>query len=232
VAWGVSDIDHQSLQFLADGRLVTGWGAVLDGRPLSEALQVEREALGVVRPLRRLPRSRAEIIAAIEADPSISEEVRQRAIAAASDLSDESSGLVDQCWEVLAWPHRPSSILEMVERTGAAILRSRPREPWGRAVRGAALYRLGRDAESAGALPDAADLPERLTPPGWAERTLIYRALTLARLGRDEEARTILQKIDPDPKTNPLLPRDVTDLWAEAGAVIPDSGFPVNPFAQ
>ena len=219
------------LEFLPDGRLVTSWRCVLDGRPRAGAAREEREALGVVRRLREWPRTRGEVVAAIEADPTLSGPVRRRALAAASDLRDDPAVLLSDCWRLLNWPYRPAALYELALRTAGTVERGGQQRFEAGAARGAALYRLGRFPEAIESLGEdvLSSLPQSEKAVKFAR---LYRALTLARLGRVAEARAILSKPDPGPDLGPLLMTMVADLRAEADDLLRDVGLPADPFAR
>lgn len=78
-----------TLAFLNDGRLITGWGRVLDPRPLDRENRIEADALGLVRRLIRLPRSRGVLKEDIRSDTRLGARVRERVLAIVDSLLED-----------------------------------------------------------------------------------------------------------------------------------------------
>src|SRR5262249_18551542 len=90
--------DGQRLASTSLDHTVTIW----DARPLSPGAQVEREARSAVRLLFEKPLLKTEVLAALRADQSLSEPVRQQALAMAQRLRGDPDRLNSASWGIVS----------------------------------------------------------------------------------------------------------------------------------
>jgi WD40 repeat protein/serine/threonine protein kinase len=203
--------------FSADGTRLASAGEdgtvrLWDGRPLTPALQVEREAHGVVAFLGKQPLLRAEIVQRVRADPAISEPVRQEALHAAEFVQDDPERLNGAAWDVVKALGRDPAVYRQALQAAEAASRTAPENSSYLNTLGVAQYRVGRYAEAVTTLDRShalnmasgrkvllQDLGRVLMSPWQALRTRFWAyaepsdvailALAHARLGHADEAQ-------------------------------------------
>jgi WD40 repeat protein len=193
-------VDWTEPGFLADGRLILGWGRVLDPRPITDEIRDEREALALIRRLINPPRAREDVLAAIRAEQPLREPVRRRALTLASGLLDVPNELIESSQNRIEWPYTRAEDYHLVVGACEAVLRG---ENYGAEyyalealqMLGTAHYRLGEFKEALAALRRFEAARHASNGIRIFDGTIAYLALTLHRLGRASEAREALQTL-------------------------------------
>jgi hypothetical protein len=197
----------------------------------AEAIAPETEARELVANL-LLPdekgrwRTKAEMQRKIAADPSIREEVRRLASLQVGEVRRDILEKYRGDSVQLLDPNLPRSEYERMLEIAEEAIQTPPAEwkyKWDERLawntKGYAQYRLGEYDAALRSL-DEAERIRVATGEGPVEIPQVFRAMTLKRLGRAEEAQRSLQAaIDAKERDLDLVPLYV-NLWAEAKALV------------
>jgi hypothetical protein len=191
-----------NVAFSPDGlRLVATDGTVRvwDATPLTPELLVHREAYGVLNTLFTQPLLRDQVRTEVRNNATLSEPVRKQALALIDTWREETDPeryAHAARWAVLHYPHAPRRVYERALAQAHAACRLNPLSKSYRATRGMAFYRVGQYED---ALKDLlqGDQGELETP--------VYLAMTLHRLARPDEARSLLLRAQELLKKHPRV---------------------------
>jgi WD40 repeat protein/serine/threonine protein kinase len=203
-----------------DGRRCALWSPhagiwLVDARPLTPELQRQREAHNLVAYLFRQPMLKPDVVAFLRELKTISEPVRQEALALAQREEHDWEFLNRRSFGILVYadrtPEEYRKALKWAEEAQRLV-------PESRAVvntYGTALYRVGRYEEAAATLERALALNTKTG--AITSYDLLFLAMAQWQLGRHDQARATLQQArDPKARPNDVEPRH----WREAEALI------------
>jgi WD40 repeat protein len=155
-----------------------------------------RGALRLVQRLYAQPLLRPEVLAAIRADPALSEPVRRQALTLAEHHPENSSRLNDASWDVVRRPGADVAAYRLALRQAEAGCRGLPGRGGCLNTLGAAQYRLGMYREAVATLTEAYRLNATEAPRfGSAPVSLALLAMAHYRLDHREEARATLARL-------------------------------------
>jgi WD40 repeat protein len=167
-----------------------------DGRPLTPAAQVEREALGLVRFLYTQTLHKADVLARLRSDKAISEAVRQRALTLAGIWREHLADHNAASWAVVRQPGAEAAAYRLALGRMEEVCRLASDNPSYLRTLGVAQYRVGRYPEALESLTRADRLEQALspaTPPSPA--ALAFLAMAHHQLGQEEQAQASLTRL-------------------------------------
>jgi hypothetical protein len=153
--------------------------------------QMRYEAARLVEPLFAKPLLCSEVLAAIRADASLSELVRQEALALAETFPENASALNNASWAVVCQRNADAASYQQALRQAEAACRLAPDLATYRNTLGVAYYRVGRYPEAVAAL--------QKSRPGDASNgqhacDLYFLAMCHHRLGNAAKARKCFER--------------------------------------
>jgi WD40 repeat protein/serine/threonine protein kinase len=204
--------DGHHLAAASHNRPVMVW----DGRPLTPQLLIEREALGVVEFLFAKPLPRQDVLAHVRANTTISEPVRQQALALVDRFHEETDprlyataarALVRQKGLAPIWYQQALRQAEIACRLG--------RDPSFTTTLGMAQYRLGKYREAIDTLTRV-DGVNKGSPAA-----LAFLAMAQFQLGQKDKAKDNLTRLRDGLKKHEWVKDDeVQGFLREAAAVL------------
>jgi hypothetical protein len=197
-----------SVAFSPDGtRLAVGTGGrqvlVWDARPLTDELRAELNAVNLVASLFPEHPLNEDVIEALEADSTISESVRNKALDRARKRQMNHVLLNDQSWSVVRQPGLRPEKYQLALRFAEAACKLAPDSGVHLGTLGMAQYRVGKYAEAVETLSRSDEL--FLKCFGTSEpRDVAFQAMAHFKLGHADRANKLLEQFR-------LLMQ--TDLW-------------------
>jgi hypothetical protein len=183
---------------------------VVDARPPTPELRVQHQAQGLVAYLFRKQVVKEDVSPALLALRTISEPVREAALAQARQLENDADLINDVVSEVLPASDRPPEEYRRALRWAEEGARLAPDEGYVVQNVGIALYRVGRYEEAATVLRRTYEMnPKAGVNSQW---DLLFLAMAEAKLGRQDDAKATFKRVSP---------RAVrADVWREAQELI------------
>jgi WD40 repeat protein/serine/threonine protein kinase len=188
---GVAVSPDGGLLATAGGRDLTV--RVWDGRPMTEATRVEREAVDLLNFLFSRPLRKADVIAYLTSARSLHPEVRQTALGLAERYVDASDArtYTEAAWVVLRNPHANATVCRFALAQATAARDLAPADKRCRATLAVAQYRLGRFQKEF--LPKAVATLDESDPNDPVATAVL--AMTRFRLDQVDPARTSLGRL-------------------------------------
>ncbi|MCI0639578.1 MAG: protein kinase [Gemmataceae bacterium] len=209
------------------GRLASAGGKdltvrVWDGRPLSDATQLEQEAVDVLNFLFSRPLRKSEVISYLHSTPALRPAVRKLAVALAERYGDntDSKAFHDAAWRVLKHPFANATMCQFALSQMTAACELSPDNLQYRSALAAAQYRLGKFQKEF--IPKALATLKKCDAND--PTTMALLAMTQHWLDQKEEARATLARlrlVKQDPMAK--LGADAETLFQEAGLLIDGS---------
>jgi len=167
-----------------------GFATVLDARPLTPALQAEREALAVAAHLFDKPLTRDEVVAAVRADQTLTAAVRDATLSWAARWQEEPRPFDTAAWAVVSQPNESEARYRQALRWAETACRLSPEHTGYLTNLAVAQYRTGHYKEALGTLA-------RVTAKGEGDypANLSVQAMAHHRLGHRQEARDALARL-------------------------------------
>jgi WD40 repeat protein len=184
--------DGQWLLSLGERGVVNLW----DGRPLTDQLRIEREAVGLLDFLFCKPLPRQDVLDSIRGHPGISEAVRRQALALAGRFREEEDPdrYVAASRALVRQAHLPGPCYRQALCQAEAAVRLNPQSGAYLTTLGLAQYRVGRYEEALATLTRSDRL--NATPAGLStDADLAFLALSHLQLGHHDEARAALARL-------------------------------------
>lgn len=215
--------DGQRLVLAGDRNTV-----VLDARPLSEEVRVEREARGLVEFLAARPMLSSEIPREILKDTTISGLVRKKALNLAGKQRDDPWCLNKDSWSIVAWPSRMENVYRLALVAMENVCLREPKNAEYLTTLGAARYRLGQYPTALATLTKA-EYPTESHPA-----LLAFLAMTQHRLGQSAAKVTLdrLRAASKDPEGSWRSDDSSQALVLEAENLIDNPELPADVFAH
>lgn len=189
---------------------------IVDARRLTPELSLKRDAHNLVAHLVCKPMLKNELLEQLARMNTISEPLRQEALALAAAVEIPSWFLVLGAWDIVLYPDQPEDQYRRALRWIEEANRISPNDGEVLNELGIALYRLGRFKEAAEQLENAF----KINSPGYPATTagdLVFLAMAQHQLGREEDARkTLAQARGPGMMAGQISPH----VWREAEALI------------
>ena len=186
---------------------------IVDARPLTPELRRKLDAHNLIAHLVRKPMLKDEILDQLPKMKTISEPLRQEALALAAALENPSEILALAALDIVKYPDRSEDQYRRALRWLEEANWVSPNDEDVVETLGVALYRLGRFEEAAVTLKRSFDLNKTSDPVSENLLELIFLAMAQHRLGREEEARkTLAQARDPKVSRGTIS----SQLWREA----------------
>lgn len=186
-----------NLAISPDGRRLAGgswdWSvSIWDTGELTPEVLKSREALSLVRFLFDESLPRCDAIEAVRAEKTVSEELRERALALAADYPEDGYKLADAAWETARQPGDKPARFGLALRQAESACRLVPGD--GRLLRilGAVQYRLGRYRDAADTLAKGNRLNASRDKDS-EPVDLALRAMAHCRLGEREAAQRLMR---------------------------------------
>jgi WD40 repeat protein len=190
----------RSLAFTPDGQRLVLAGeegvTLVDGRPWTEPLAVQREALGLLDFLFSKPLPRADVLDIVRNHKGITEAVREQALVLAERFREEDSPqrYAEASRALVRGPSLPAVWYRQALRQAEVAVGLDPRNGAYLTTLGLAQYRLGRYEEALATLTRADRL--NATPAGLStDADLAFLALSHLQLGHHDEARAVLDRL-------------------------------------
>jgi hypothetical protein len=183
---------------------------------------VAHQAEQQVHALYAQPLLRPEVLARLRADPAHSEPVRQQALALAESVPENPGRLDGASRTVVRQPGAAPAAYRLALRQAEAACRLIPQGGNLLTTLGMAQYRVGQDREAVATLTQA-DRINSVAPNGPIPADLAFLALSQHRLGRPDQARAALGRLQATMKR---------PEWAsneEALGVLRGPGLPGRP---
>jgi predicted Ser/Thr protein kinase len=198
--------------------------------PYGRSLAVH-EAERLVESLYARPMFRPEVLESVRRDASLSEPVRQEALALAERVPENPLILHKASWSVGRRPDADAAAYRLALRRAEAACRLIPDDQVLLEALGVAQYRAGRYGDAADTLSLAARLGTALAGDP-TPAVLAFLALSQHRLGRTDQARVTLGRLRELMK-RPERARSEQDqnFLREAEALEDDLAVPADPFA-
>jgi hypothetical protein len=199
-------------------------------RPYGDRL-LDQEAERVVGALYHRPLLRPEVLANLRADGTLSEPVRQRALALAEQFPESPYQLNHVSWQVVRQPGAAPGAYGLALRQAEAASRLVPGETLVLNTLGVAQYRVGQDRAAVATLTQADRLNAQIGR-GSLPADLAFLALAQHRLGDAGQARAALDRLravmkQPEHAGN----EEFRSFLREAEVIELDPAFPADPFA-
>jgi len=205
--------------------LRTNWSAFLQRYREHQATGVvelvDREASRLVDELLARTLLTADARAAIDADPTLRDDVRLRAIELIDGLQEDSTALNSASWNVVREPSRSPDEYALAVRQAEAACRLSPDDRFALNTLGAAQYRAGDYDKALETLTHSRELNSRTLDGQSHPADIAFLAMTHHRLGHAEDAarrlaelRALMQQDDWKPQA------DLQQLLAEVEALI------------
>jgi hypothetical protein len=225
------NVGTKSLAFTPDGQRLVLAGdqgvTLLDGRPLTEPLAVEREALGLLDFLFSKPLPRADVLDIVRNHKGISEAVRDQALVLAERFREEDSPqrYAEASRALVRGSSLPAVWYRQALRQAEVAVRLEPRSGAYLTTLGLAQYRLEQYQEALATLTRADQL--NATPPALSTHAdLAFLALSHLRLGHKDEAQAALARLrELNKRPRPMTPPEAEEsqqFLREAEALIDD----------
>jgi WD40 repeat protein len=189
-----------SVAFSPDGTRLASAGQdgtvqVYDARPLTPALRVEREAIGLVDALFARHGLQADVVVALRQHPGITDSVRASALAFAKRRSDSPEALNNASWSVVCQPSAPPlTRYHQALSWAEAACRLQPENAFYFSTLGVAQYRVGKCAEAVASLTRSEPLNARVHH-GSIPADLAFLAMAHYQLGHKEKATGDLARL-------------------------------------
>jgi hypothetical protein len=209
-----------SVVFSADGQRLAsgsyeGTVKVWDATPVSEVSNLQLQALSYLRFVAETIVLNDEMIQQIQQAPTLSEPVRELALAFAKDYREIPAWLDRASWSVVlrAWARPGAYALAL--RQAEAACRQEPDNPVFLRTLGAAQYRNGQYAAASTTLTPR----NKRVADAFQSSLLAFLAMTQFQLGQKAEAAATLGRLRKGMKTQPF-DRDADELLKEAESVV------------
>jgi Flp pilus assembly protein TadD len=176
---------------------------------------------------------RPEVQASLRRDASLSEPVRQAALALSEQVPEDAMQLNAASRAVVIRPDAEPALYRLALRQAEVACRLVPNEGSFLTTLGMACYRVGQHRQAAAALMQA----DRIRTFQWNGMSfpgdLAFQALARHRLGQTDQAQALLGRLRETMK-NPLWARsgDAQGWLREAEVIDLDLNFPADPFAH
>ncbi len=198
-----------------------------------ERSMVARQAERVVHALFARPMLRPDVLASLRTDCSLTDRVRQQAIALAEHSSEDAWRLNAASWRAVRDPGAEPAVYRMALQQAEAACRLIPLHGGLLRTLGVALYRTGNYRAAVAALKSA----DRVNAPAHggfsAPQDAAVLALAQYRLGEFEQARFALGRLRESMKKTRWLGNDEAQAFLrEAETLERDLVFPADPFAR
>jgi WD40 repeat protein len=175
----------------------------VDAHPLTPELRVQHQAQGIVAYLFRRHILKEDVLPVLREMRTISEPVRQAALALAQQLENDALLINNACTELTVASDRTPEEYQRALKWAEEGARLVPDEGFIVQNVGCALYRVGRYKEAAAMCQRTYEFNRR-TGTGETQYDLLFLAMAEYKLGRHEEARATFKRV-------PVL-----DLWHNA----------------
>jgi WD40 repeat protein len=167
---------------------------VWDGRPLTEKIRVEREALSLIQLLSTKPLLQAQVMDAIRTNDTIGEEVRIAALELAAKYRDDPQVLNDASWVVIRSPYRTGQAYQHALDAMEYVCKEQPGEGDSLNTLGIAQYRSKRNQEAVASLTHA-DKSHSGGPSGPIPADLAFLAMAQHQQGQKDAAQDTFKRL-------------------------------------
>jgi Flp pilus assembly protein TadD len=167
---------------------------IWDATPLSPEVRIECEARVLVRFLHEKPLPKAGIVTAVRADQTISEPVRQEALAMAERLADDPQRYNAASWAIVSRPGGSPEQYSRALRLAQAACRLQPDDGTMLNTQGVAQYRADKFPEALQTL-QRSDEMNRTRLKSSIPDDLAFLAMTCHRLGKRDQAQGYLDQL-------------------------------------
>jgi WD40 repeat protein len=185
-----------------------------------------------IRALYARPMFRPEVLEAVRRDTSLTESVKEAALALAAQVSENADSLDGASWNVVREPNVDLAAYRLALLRAEAACRLVPGNGDFLTTLGLAHYRLGNVGEAAATL----ELADRLNSPlrnGPIPPDLAFLALAQHRLGQGKAARATLARLRELMKRPERVGNEEGQAFLREALVIEqDLAFPADPFAD
>jgi WD40 repeat protein/serine/threonine protein kinase len=204
----------------------------LDLARANAEVRLAHEAERLVEALYAQALFRPEVLARLRADATLSQPMRDQALALAEHVAENPESLAQAGRAVVRRADAEPSAYRLALQQAEAACRLIPDEADFLTALGMAYYRLGRDPEAVAALERADRLHREYWNGQSSPADLAFLALARHRCGDAEQARALLGHLRETMK-NPLWARDgrLQNHLHEAEVIELDFVFPADPFA-
>jgi WD40 repeat protein/serine/threonine protein kinase len=189
--WGLAfSLDGYRLASASQDETVKIW----DARPLTPEVAVEREAAALVTSLFADPSTKEQVIAHLRSDRTISDPVRQEALAQAERALDDSDYFDTASWTVVRRPCAAADLYRKALGWAETACRLNPDRQDYLTTLGAAQYRVGRYHEALVTLTQSEQLNTKafgLSVP----QDLALLCMARYRLGQSDQAQALLAQL-------------------------------------
>jgi serine/threonine protein kinase/WD40 repeat protein len=136
-----------------------------DARPLTAAVQIEREARGLVESLVRKPLLQADVLAAVKSDRTVSEEVRQKALELAARYGNDGERFDRAALALVVRDDASPAEYRQALRWAERACQLDPQNPTRLFARGMAEFRVGQDEAAVRTLGQVENKLKRIVDP-------------------------------------------------------------------
>jgi WD40 repeat protein len=191
---------------------------IWDARPLTPDLLLQREARSLVGFLFRKPMLRAEVLRTIQDQGTISNKVRDHALALAEHYPEDAEGFHAVARSVVGHPGAAANRYRLALQQAETACRLAPENGEYLTTRGMAQYRLGEYQLALETLT-AADRLSAVPPAARSAATLAFLAMTQHRLALQGQAQATLDRLREQMGEPPWADDEAARAWRQEAEI-------------